>query len=134
VRKDTLVEILRKRINSSLLDCRKFSASRDFFLVPAPLLDILEDVRLYPYFICLGALFPDKFPHPFIPPGLKLPQQHNLPMLVTNRIIDRVVINQFQMPQSPVVRDSSDEEVHCRVLNSEFTWIIRADAHSMTQS
>jgi len=79
-------------------------------------------------------LMANKLLDPLIPSLIERTHQNSFRMLIANSMINWVIGNQFEVSQSPVVAYSGQKIVYSRILNSEFTRIIRIYGYCMAKS
>ena len=82
----------------------------------------------------IDMLLPNKIYNPLVPSLLELLHTHISRMFVANGMIDRVISNQLEISQGPVVWNCCKEIINGWVINSKFTRIIRVDSDSIAHA
>jgi hypothetical protein len=131
----TLVHVFRDIGNNFLDELHKSGIFLFFKLAERPVAGEGEDVLVgehFPY--CSDVLQLKEAVHPSIPRFLVAADQMTFHLLLAYRVVDGVVADQLQVPQTPIVAQGSHKVICCRVLISKFPRVVGIDAHGIPQS
>ena len=134
-----LIHLLINFIDYRILLLQKFIFGKLFLLFKAPLQIRLEYFIIFLLIVmskpfCLLFVHFQKLTNPLIPSLIKLPYQTHFYCFLTNRMVNRMISNEFQVPESPIVCYSRYKIVNSCVLIAKFTRIIRTYTQRITQT